>query len=80
MDQIGTPLSLKKSLISGYLLRLMFNFLIEGPEGLNSECFKLYLEVWSPYSLTLPHTIVPVIIIEQLYRVWLISKSNPYHW
>ena len=47
----------------------MFNFLIEGPEGLNSECFKLYQEVWSPYSLTLPHTIVPVIIIEQLYRV-----------
>ena len=58
----------------------MFNFLIEGPEGLNSECFKLYQEVWLPYSLTFSHTIVPVIIIEQLYRVWLIGKSHPYHW
>ena len=55
------------------------SFLIGGPEGLSDECLDSSNETWSLSPLTFPHSIVPVIIIEQLYRVWTIEKNHPYH-
>ena len=55
------------------------SFLIGGPEGLSNKCLDSSHEIWSLSPLTFPHLIVPVIIIEQLYRVWTIEKNHPYH-
>ena len=55
------------------------SFLIGGPEGLSDKCLDSSNEIWSLSPLTFPHSIVPVIIIEQLYRVWTIEKNHPYH-
>ena len=55
------------------------SFLIGGPDGLSNKCLDSSHEIWSLSPLTFPHSIVPVIIIEQLYRVWTIEKNHPYH-
>ena len=55
------------------------SFLIGGAYGLSSECLKRSDETWSLSPLTFPHSVVPVLVIEQLYRVWSISKNHPYH-
>ncbi|MFL2705458.1 MAG: 23S rRNA (pseudouridine(1915)-N(3))-methyltransferase RlmH [Gammaproteobacteria bacterium] len=54
-------------------------FLIGGPEGLSKECLNKSNEIWSLSSLTFAHSFVPVIIIEQLYRVWSMGRNHPYH-
>tara|TARA_B100001123_G_C15245661_1_gene1000790 strand:+ start:1067 stop:1534 length:468 start_codon:yes stop_codon:yes gene_type:complete len=55
------------------------SFLIGGPEGLSEDCLYSSNEIWSLSPLTFPHSIVPIILIEQLYRVWSIEKNHPYH-
>ena len=55
------------------------SFLIGGPEGLSEDCLNSSNEIWSLSPLTFPHSIVPIILIEQLYRVWSIEKNHPYH-
>ena len=55
------------------------SFLIGGPDGLSNNCLDSSNEIWSLSPLTFPHSIVPVIIIEQLYRVLTIEKNHPYH-
>ena len=55
------------------------NFLIGGADGLSDEVIEKSIKVWSLSSLTLPHAFVPLIILEQIYRVWSISKNHPYH-
>ena len=55
------------------------SFLIGGPDGLSNNCLDSSNEIWSLSPLTFPHSIVPVIIVEQLYRVWTIEKNHPYH-
>jgi len=53
--------------------------LIGGPEGLAPECLERAESEWSLSPLTLPHPIVRVIVIEQLYRAWSILQHHPYH-
>ena len=55
------------------------SFLIGGPEGVSEDCLYSSNEIWSLSPLTFPHSIVPIILIEQLYRVWSIEKNHPYH-
>lgn len=55
------------------------SFLIGGPEGLSPECLKKSNEQWSLSALTLPHPLVRVILIEQIYRAWSILSHHPYH-
>ena len=55
------------------------SFLIGGPEGLSEDCLNTSNEIWSLSPLTFPHALVPIILIEQLYRVWSIEKNHPYH-
>ena len=55
------------------------SFLIGGPDGLSSDCIKQSHLSWSLSDLTFPHSIVPVIIIEQVYRAWSITQNHPYH-
>lgn len=53
--------------------------LIGGPEGLSVECHDRAEQHWSLSPMTLPHTMVRVIVAEQLYRAWSILKRHPYH-
>jgi 23S rRNA (pseudouridine1915-N3)-methyltransferase len=52
---------------------------IGGPDGLSSDCLKRADMKWSLSDLTLPHPLVRVLLMEQLYRAWTINKNHPYH-
>ena len=54
-------------------------FLIGGPDGLASECLARADARWSLSPLTLPHSLVRVLLAEQLYRAWTINVGHPYH-
>ena len=53
--------------------------LIGGPDGLSAECLARADMKWSLSDLTLPHPLVRVLLMEQLYRAWTINKNHPYH-
>ncbi|MFT5082058.1 MAG: 23S rRNA (pseudouridine1915-N3)-methyltransferase [Lentisphaeria bacterium] len=52
---------------------------IGGPNGLSDACLKIASERWSLSALTLPHPLVRVVLIEQIYRAWTILQNHPYH-
>jgi len=54
-------------------------FLVGGPDGLPPECRSRALDTWALGPLTLPHPLVRVILAEQLYRAWSITRNHPYH-
>ena len=54
-------------------------FLIGGPEGLSSALIERSSERWSLSKLTLPHTLVRIVLLEALYRAWSILHHHPYH-
>lgn len=54
-------------------------FLIGGPDGLAPTCLAAADEKWSLSRLTLPHPLVRIVLIEQLYRAWSINNHHPYH-
>jgi 23S rRNA (pseudouridine1915-N3)-methyltransferase len=54
-------------------------FLIGGPDGLSEECRAVARDTWALGRLTLPHPLVRVILAEQLYRAWSITRNHPYH-
>ena len=74
-----TTLNLKEKFNQWVTSSKDISFLIGGPEGLSDKCLASSKEIWSISPLTFPHSIVPVIIIEQLYRVWTIEKNHQYH-
>lgn len=56
-----------------------FALLIGGPEGLGPKSLALAAQRWSLSNLTLPHPLVRVLLVEQLYRAWTIQVGHPYH-
>ncbi len=54
-------------------------FLVGGPDGLDAACLERAAERWSLGPLTFPHPLVRVILAEQLYRAWTITRNHPYH-
>ena len=56
-----------------------YSLLIGGPDGLAPECLALAEAKWSLSSLTLPHPLVRILVIEQLYRAYSILHNHPYH-
>lgn len=54
-------------------------FIIGGPDGLDSELKKSCDQLLRLSSLTLPHPMVRVLLVEQLYRAWAIMNGHPYH-
>ncbi|MBS3804996.1 MAG: 23S rRNA (pseudouridine(1915)-N(3))-methyltransferase RlmH [Oleiphilaceae bacterium] len=55
------------------------SFMVGGPDGLADACRQRADQLWSLSSLTLPHPLVRVILAEQLYRAWSITRNHPYH-
>jgi len=54
-------------------------FVIGGADGLDAG-FKASADMLVRISsLTLPHGMVRVLLIEQLYRAWSITQNHPYH-
>ena len=53
--------------------------LVGGPDGLSDKCRDRAELSWSLSNLTLPHPLVRVVIAEQIYRAWSITKGHPYH-
>jgi 23S rRNA (pseudouridine1915-N3)-methyltransferase len=53
--------------------------LIGGPDGLAPECLARAERRWSLSKLTLPHALVRVMVLEQLYRAWSVTQGHPYH-
>ena len=54
-------------------------FVIGGADGLDPE-FKAQANMLLRISsLTLPHGMVRVLLVEQLYRAWSITQNHPYH-
>jgi 23S rRNA (pseudouridine1915-N3)-methyltransferase len=52
---------------------------IGGPDGLDAGFKQSAHERLRLSDLTLPHAMVRVLLIEQLYRAWSISINHPYH-
>lgn len=50
-----------------------------GPDGLSEECLTTADEIWSLSALTMPHTLVRIVVAEQVYRVWSLLSGHPYH-
>jgi 23S rRNA (pseudouridine1915-N3)-methyltransferase len=70
--------------LAGWLkIRLQFGqdltLLIGGPDGLAPACLQRSDLRWSLSPLTLPHALVRIVVVEQLYRAQSILKGHPYH-
>ena len=54
-------------------------FLIGGADGLDPSLKSNAQEIWRLSSLTLPHAMARVLLVEQLDRAWTILQGHPYH-
>jgi 23S rRNA (pseudouridine1915-N3)-methyltransferase len=53
--------------------------MIGGADGLAPACLEKADQRWSLSPLTLPHALVRVLVVEQLYRAWSLNAGHPYH-
>ena len=53
--------------------------LIGGPDGLAADVLEKVNEVWALSALTLAHSVVRVVVAEQVYRAFSIVHGLPYH-
>ena len=82
LDERGTALStlalaakLKDWQLGGTDVALV----IGGPDGLEPAFRQAAHERIRLSDLTLPHAMVRVLLIEQLYRAWSVNANHPYH-
>lgn len=54
-------------------------FLVGGPSGHAPEVLERADQSWSLGPLTLPHMLVRLVLVEQLYRAATILAGHPYH-
>lgn len=55
------------------------NLIIGGPDGLAPQCLQACQQRVSLGRMTMPHALVKLVVLEQLYRAWTISQGHPYH-
>ncbi|GAB3093934.1 23S rRNA (pseudouridine(1915)-N(3))-methyltransferase RlmH [Aestuariicella hydrocarbonica] len=82
LDVLGKPWSTEKlasNLASWSMENSNYSVLIGGPDGLAADCLARADAKWSLSALTLPHPLVRIVLIEQLYRAWSILNNHPYH-
>lgn len=82
LDERGTSLrttALAERLTEWQLSGGDVALVIGGPDGLDPEFRQTAHERIRLSDLTLPHAMVRVLLIEQLYRAWSINANHPYH-
>jgi 23S rRNA (pseudouridine1915-N3)-methyltransferase len=82
LDERGTPLTtlaLAAKLQIWQLESDAVALVIGGPDGLHPAFKQAAHERIRLSDLTLPHAMVRVLLIEQLYRAWSINANHPYH-
>jgi 23S rRNA (pseudouridine1915-N3)-methyltransferase len=82
LDERGTSLAtvaLAKRLKGWQLEGHDVALVIGGPDGLDPEFKRVAHERIRLSDLTLPHAMVRVLLVEQLYRAWSINAGHPYH-
>lgn len=82
LDVLGKSMSTEK--LAQNLSQWQMNgqdicLLIGGPDGLGKDCQARANMRWSLSDLTLPHPLVRIVLMEQLYRAWTITANHPYH-
>ena len=60
--------------------RSQLAFVIGGPLGLSPDVLQSSNDLWSFGSITLPHSLARVVLLEQLYRAAKIHRNEKYHW
>ncbi len=55
------------------------NLIIGGPEGLAEQCRQACAQTIALGRMTMPHALVRVVLIEQLYRASTLLSGHPYH-
>ncbi len=55
------------------------SIVIGGPDGVSDELLAKAVMKISLSELTFPHTLVRVVLLEQIYRAWSILNNHPYH-
>jgi 23S rRNA (pseudouridine1915-N3)-methyltransferase len=53
--------------------------IIGGPDGFDPAIRQSGEDLISLSDLTLPHAMVRVLLVEQLYRAWSLLANHPYH-
>ena len=82
LDERGTnvtTMALAEKLKSWQLSGDDVAIVIGGPDGLDAGFKQSAHERIRLSDLTLPHAMVRVLLIEQLYRAWSITINHPYH-
>lgn len=82
LDERGTAvttMALAEKLKSWQLSGDDVAIVIGGPDGLDAGFKQSANERIRLSDLTLPHAMVRVLLIEQLYRAWTITINHPYH-
>jgi 23S rRNA (pseudouridine1915-N3)-methyltransferase len=82
LDVLGKPWSteqLAENMASWKMSGSHYCLLIGGPDGLAPRCLAQASAKWSLSPLTLPHPLVRILVIEQLYRACTILQNHPYH-
>ncbi len=54
-------------------------FIIGGSHGVSSEIKNRADFMWQLSKLTFPHQLVRQLLVEQIYRAFMIIKQHPYH-
>jgi 23S rRNA (pseudouridine1915-N3)-methyltransferase len=82
LDELGTALTtmaLSQRLTQWQLGGDDVALVIGGPDGLDPAFKRAAHERIRLSDMTLPHAMVRVLLVEQLYRAWSINANHPYH-
>jgi 23S rRNA (pseudouridine1915-N3)-methyltransferase len=82
LDENGKPISsqlLANKLQTWNDEQQHISLIIGGADGLSDAIKKKANQLWSLSKMTLPHGLVRVMVVEQIYRAWSITQNHPYH-
>jgi len=83
LDERGNKMTTLE--FSNFLQKLMDRsirdiiFIVGGDAGLSEEILTLSDTVFSLSSLTFPHEIARLLLVEQIYRAFTVLNNEPYH-
>lgn len=82
LDEFGKTISTKflaQSIKDWQMNGFDIAIVIGGADGVSNEVKNKSHAKWSLSSLTFPHPLVRVILMEQIYRAYSIIANHPYH-